>query len=390
MTVTDRLHRVLAGKYLIEAFIGAGGMGLVYAASHRLTRERVAVKFLRRELLEDAESTRRFITEAQTVARLKHPNIVRLMDLDTDPEWGLYMVLELLHGESLEELLQREGSLPFEQAYSLLRPIMKALGHAHAHELIHRDVKPANIYLHREDDGTLTPKLLDFGLVRSLSIGGGLNTRTGQVMGTPGHMSPEQARGERGLSPATDIWSMGVTLYRALAGVEPFERSSRDATVLAVVSGSYVALPQRCPQLPAAARLQRVLERALQPDPAARVANMQGLIESFDAVRRGEDGAGAAAAPVALSGKLDALLHGRAAQLTLLVLLALALSVLGSLIWLRVQGRPGRRPAATAPSRAAEQALPAPFVPPAPLPPTESPPATPPAAGSGAEVLPAL
>src|ERR1700742_4850961 len=107
MSVTDRLQKVLAGKYRIDGFLGAGGMGLVYAASHRLTHERVAVKFLRSELLEDEESTRRFVTEAQTVARLRHPNIVRLMDLDTDPDYGLYMVLELLHGESLEERLQR-------------------------------------------------------------------------------------------------------------------------------------------------------------------------------------------------------------------------------------------------------------------------------------------
>jgi serine/threonine-protein kinase len=334
MPIANRLHKVLAGKYLVEAFIGAGGMGLVYAATHRMTQERVAVKFLRKELLEDAESTRRFIQEARAVARLRHPNIVRLMDLDVDPEYGLYMVLELLHGESLEERLQREHTLTVAEAHALLRPIMEALGHAHSQQLIHRDVKPANIFLHREADGRITPKLLDFGLVRSLATQGGLHTVSGQVVGTPPHMSPEQARGEKGLQPATDVWSMAVTLYRCLSGVGPFERSSQDGTVLAVMRAQYRPLDERCPQLKGAKALQRVLQSAFTLDPKRRTPNMASLIEQLDA-------------SVVQRQRLSRLAPAKWSPLTRLSVVALTAVVLGaagSFLWQRSHQRQAMQP----------------------------------------------
>jgi serine/threonine protein kinase len=344
MPIASRLHKVLAGKYLVETFIGAGGMGLVYAATHRMTQERVAVKFLRKELVEDAASTRRFIQEARAVARLRHPNIVRLMDLDVDAEFGMYMVLELLHGESLEERLQREHTLSVAQAYALLRPIMEALGHAHAQQLIHRDVKPANIFLHRESDGRITPKLLDFGLVRSLGNQAGRNTVSGQVLGTPPHMSPEQARGEKDLQPASDVWAMAVTLYRCLSGVGPFERSSHDGTVIAVMRAEYQPLNVRCPALQGAAALQRVLTGAFVLDPARRTPNMARLIEQLDA----------SVAPRGRFRLLTAARRSPFARLLLIGLLALVLGAAGSFVWLRSQQ------ARVAP---AGRTLPAPFVP---------------------------
>jgi serine/threonine-protein kinase len=318
-------------------------MGLVYAASHRMTHERVAVKFLRKELLQDDESTRRFVQEARAVARLRHRNIVRLMDLDTDPEHGMYMVLELLHGESLEERLQRDRTLSLVQTHALLRPIMEALDHAHAERLIHRDVKPANIFLHQEADGRLTPKLLDFGLVRSMSIQSGLNTRSGQAIGTPAHMSPEQARGEKGLQPATDVWSMAVTLYRCLSGVGPFERSSQDGTVVAVMGGQYMPLDRRCPTLPNAVGVQAVLAGAFAVDPSARTPDMSSLIEQLDAIVEHKDRMIVLAPPRPQRSPWGSLW-----RLALVAITALAIGAAGSFYWLQHHLRP--QPAAFVPA----------------------------------------
>ena len=280
MGISARLQHVLAGKYRVESFVGAGGVGLVYAATDLRSQERVAVKFLRSELASQPELTRRFIKEAEAVAQLEHPNAVRLIALDKDPKYGLYMVLELLSGESLEVHLARVKRLPLEQACEWLLPIMDMLEHAHAQGLLHRDIKPANIFLHEPSasaNGHIVPKLLDFGLVRVMSDTQGLNTKTGQVLGTPAHMSPEQARGIKGLSASSDVWALAVVLYRCLSGVEPFDRGGINSTVLAVIRGEYRPLDEICPELPAAKALGEVLGRALRVNPKARTQSISQL-----------------------------------------------------------------------------------------------------------------
>jgi serine/threonine-protein kinase len=286
MGITDRLNTLLAGKYLIEDFIGAGGMGLVYAASHQLTRERVAVKFLRSELMDDPDVTRRFLKEARTVAQLKHRNAVRLMDLDTDPKYGMYMVFELLQGESLETYLAGVQRLPLALACEWLLPIMDVVHMAHTRNVLHRDIKPPNIFLHRERDGSITPKLLDFGLVRVMDGKSMINTRSGQVLGTPTHMSPEQTEGKRELGPSSDVWSMAVVWQRCLSGIEPFQRATIDATLLAVVSGDYKPLTETCPALPGAAALADVLAGALRADPQLRTQSMLELSTQLQVAAR--------------------------------------------------------------------------------------------------------
>jgi serine/threonine protein kinase len=277
MSIRARLNHILAGKYRIDAFVGAGGMGLVYAASHRVTEQSVAVKFLRRELADQPELTRRFLKEAQIVARLHHPNAVKLMELGDDPDYGPYMVLELLRGESLETQLSRVHSLTLEQACAWLLPIMDMLEHAHAHAVLHRDIKPANIFLHEAGPGRIVPKLLDFGLGRVMNEQLGLGTKTGQMLGTPAHMSPEQASGAKGLKAASDVWSMATVWYRCLSGREAFERGTADATLVAVVNGEYKRLVTVCPQLPRARALSKVLDKALCVDPNARTQSIATL-----------------------------------------------------------------------------------------------------------------
>ena len=277
MGISARLQYVLAGRYRIDAFVGAGSVGLVYAATELASGDRVAVKFLRSELASLPELTRRFIMEAEAVAQLEHPNAVKLIALDRDPRYGLYMVLPLLAGESLELHLQRVKRISIERTCEWLLPIMNMLEHAHARGLLHRDIKPANIFLHESEPGQIVPVLLDFGLVRVIGDQEGLNTKTGQVLGTPAHMSPEQARGIKGMGPTSDVWSMAVVLYRCLSGSEPFDRGSVNGTVLAVVRGEYRPLADLCPDLPRAAALGDVLSRALRVDPKKRTQNMAQL-----------------------------------------------------------------------------------------------------------------
>jgi serine/threonine-protein kinase len=281
MKNAERLNKTLAGKYTIESLIGSGGMGVVYAATHRLTRERVAVKFLRDEEMHDIELKRRFIKEAQAAANLRHPNVVRLIDLDEDPDYGMYMVLELLSGEALSELLTRVERLPLGELCEILFPIMHALGAAHDRGILHRDIKPANIFLHREPDGRVVPKLLDFGIVRMLPLVSAMLTRTGEILGTPDYMSPEQAYGEKLLGPPTDVWAMAVVAYRAVCGVAPFARDNLEATMLDVASGTYSPLDERCPELPYAAALQGVIGRALTREVRRRTPSMPVLMREL-------------------------------------------------------------------------------------------------------------
>jgi serine/threonine-protein kinase len=284
MKRAERLHTTLAGKYQIERVIGTGGIGVVYAATHRLTREQVAVKFLREENLHDADLKRRFIKEAQAAANLRHPNVVRLIDLDEDADHGLYMVLELLSGETLQELLARERRIALPALCEMLFPILHAVAAAHEHGVLHRDLKPANIFVHRDPRGRLVPKLLDFGIARVFRATSSMPTRTGDVLGTPDHMSPEQAYGDKSLGPTTDVWSMGVVVYRALAGVGPFARKDVVATMMDVASAKYEPLEVAYPELPDAAALQAVIGRALTLDPARRTPDMLTFMSELAAV----------------------------------------------------------------------------------------------------------
>jgi serine/threonine protein kinase len=291
MKNAERLNKVLAGKYTIESLIGSGGMGVVYAATHRLTRERVAVKFLRDEEMHDLELKRRFVKEAQAAANLRHPNVVRLIDLDEDPEYGMYMVLELLSGEPLSELLIRVERVPLTELCEILFPIMHALGAAHDRGILHRDIKPANIFLHREPDGRLVPKLLDFGIARMLPMISAMLTRTGEILGTPDYMSPEQAYGDKLLGPPTDVWAMAVVAYRALCGVAPFARDNLEATMLDVASATYTPIDERCPELPGAAALQGVIGRALTLEVRRRTPSMPALMSELAEVANVDAGA---------------------------------------------------------------------------------------------------
>jgi serine/threonine-protein kinase len=212
---------VLDDKYRIVRLLGQGGMGDVYEAEHARIGRRVAIKVLNEVAARDAELVQRFEREAQAAARIGSGHIVDVLDLGSMPSGERFMVMELLEGESLQERLEREGRLEPAAIFRVAVELLEALELAHAAGIVHRDLKPHNVYLLRERDGRADfVKILDFGVSKFRSGGDAAMqmTRTGAMLGTPYYMSPEQARGARDIDHRADLFSVGVILFKAIAG----------------------------------------------------------------------------------------------------------------------------------------------------------------------------
>jgi serine/threonine-protein kinase len=281
LTPQERIGTTLDGKYRIEKILGIGGMGAVYAGTHTITGRRVAVKILHPEHATSADVMERFFREARTASEIKHPNVVDVLDMGTDPDdKTVFLVLELLEGESLARRLKRETKLHYAQAAEVLLPVMRALAFAHGRRVVHRDLKPDNIFIGAEPAGGTVTKLLDFGIAKALDRNESRMTQTGFVLGTPAYMSPEQAAGNPDdITPASDIWSMGVVWYECLTGEMPFEGNSPTATLIAIANGRYHHLRRRMPDLPLA--IAHAVDKALAKDPARRHADMDAFIQSL-------------------------------------------------------------------------------------------------------------
>jgi len=235
--------QVIAGRYRLERLVGEGGMGLVYSATHTITRKSVALKFLK---VTGDEHVRRFLREARIAGTVRHPNIVEVHDILQLPGGGApVMVMDLLRGESLAQRLEREQRVPLHELTAILLPVVSALGSAHALGIIHRDLKPENIFLTRGSAGGKDGvKVLDFGIAKLTAQEGDAAssgiTHTGAVMGTPYYMAPEQVFGEKAIDHRADIWALGVILYECVSGRKPIGGSSLTAsssTVLISVIG---------------------------------------------------------------------------------------------------------------------------------------------------------
>jgi serine/threonine-protein kinase len=275
----ERIGTVLADKYRLDRILGRGGMGVVMAGVHTWTDRPVAVKLLAPELTEDGEVVSRFLREARTAAKLKHPNVVDVLDMGTSSDGAVFMVLELLEGESLFELLEREKQLAPARALSLLLPVIDALAFAHDQEIVHRDVKPENVFLSVDARGRVVPKLLDFGIAKVRDADRTRATQTGTVIGTPYYMSPEQARGAKDLGPASDVWAAGVVLYECLSGALPFEAETATAVLAAILTTDPRPLAQRIPDAPPT--LVRVIDRALARDVDDRFGSARVFLQAL-------------------------------------------------------------------------------------------------------------
>jgi tRNA A-37 threonylcarbamoyl transferase component Bud32 len=214
------------GQYHLRRRIGSGGMGEVYLAEHQLLKRPCALKLIRTAYVSDPVALERFEREVRITATLSHPNTVEIYDYGRTEDGTYYYVMEYLPGLSLEQLVRRHGPLPPGRVVYLLRQVCLALGEAHAAGLIHRDIKPSNIFAARRGGMDDVGKLLDFGLVRLSALGKPPRlSETGQIMGTPLFMSPEQATGHPGVDGRSDLYSLGAVAYYLLTGRPPFEGS---------------------------------------------------------------------------------------------------------------------------------------------------------------------
>jgi predicted Ser/Thr protein kinase len=259
---------VLAERYEILELVGSGGMSNVFKAHDRLLERNVALKVLHPHYGEDEEYVQRFRHEARAVAQLSHPNIVTVIDRG-EADGHQFIVFEFVDGENLKELVQRTGALPARRAVELGIAIADALAFAHEHELVHRDVKPQNVLLNGEGEAKVT----DFGIARSLDVEHGV-TQTGTVLGTSNYLSPEQASG-KSVTPATDVYSLGIVLYELLTGDVPFPGENFVAVAMKHLNEPAPDVLERRPDVPI--RLAATIDRALAKDPEERFPSMGAL-----------------------------------------------------------------------------------------------------------------
>lgn len=276
-----RIGTVLGGKYRIVRKLGEGGMGAVYAGVQEPLGRKVAVKVLLPVLARDATLVGRFQREAELAASLGHPNIVQVTDFGVD-DGSAFLVMDLLDGESLGSALERETALAPSRVCFIAAQVLSALEAAHARGVVHRDLKPDNIYLTSVSGVADLVKLLDFGIAR-LTEGDGDQkmTATGQVLGTPAYMSPEQARGKP-VDARSDLYALGVVMYEALSGRMPVNGSNYHELMFAIVGETPTPLAQLVPGLDPT--LVAVVERAMAKDPNARYASAAEMRAALDAL----------------------------------------------------------------------------------------------------------
>jgi serine/threonine-protein kinase len=263
------------GKYNITAKIGQGAMGEVYKAHDPILNRFVAIKTMTGAIGADDELRKRFLREAQSAARLNHPNIITLFDFGED-QGKIYMAMELLEGNDLKDLISNQSITQLEDKLGFMEQICDGLAFAHMQDVVHRDLKPANI--HVQPNGQI--KIMDFGLAR---LGTSEMTRTGMVMGTPHYMSPEQVKGKRA-DARSDIFSLGAVFYELLTGRKPFDAESLHAVLFQVMEHQPEDVRHWSPEVPNI--LVQVVDKALAKDPEQRYANAGEMREALRLVRQ--------------------------------------------------------------------------------------------------------
>jgi serine/threonine-protein kinase len=268
------------GQYRLITPLGAGGMGEVYLAEHRMLKRPCAVKLIRPEQAGNPQVLARFEREVQMTARLSHWNTIEIYDYGRTDDGTFFYVMEYLPGLNLEELLERHGPLPAERVVHLLRQTCQALREAHAIGLIHRDIKPGNIFVAQRGGLYDVAKLLDFGLVKPVAeLPSARLTQEGGISGTPLFMSPEQARGRTDLDARSDIYSLGAVAYTLLSGRPPFERTNPMEVIIAHARDDVVPPSQQQPDVPA--DLERIVLRCLAKRPEDRFQDAESLEQAL-------------------------------------------------------------------------------------------------------------
>ena len=260
----QRIGMTIAGRYLVEAPIGEGGMATVYSARHKLVDRACAVKIMNAALAKNEVIRERFRREAKAAQKLAHPNIIEIFDQGELPDGSLYLVMELLEGETLADVVVR-GKMTLERALPIAIQIARALARAHDLEVIHRDLKPENVFLAHFDDVKDEVKLLDFGIARSMQDA--RLTGAGEVFGTPQYMAPERIT-SIDAGPAADLYALGVMLYEMLSGQLPFEAPDVASFFVKHLKEKPKPLREREPSVPDP--LERLVMDMMAKDPKDR------------------------------------------------------------------------------------------------------------------------
>jgi eukaryotic-like serine/threonine-protein kinase len=260
---------ILSRRYRLKQELGRGGMGAVYAAEPIDGGTLVAVKILHAHFLGDVQVLQRFMEEGRTCMRLKHPNILHVHECNTAEDGSPYLVMDLLEGVPLSAYTRNGGRVSMAHAVPILHGMLAGLEAAHTQGVVHRDLKPGNVFLAREPQGLFAVKLLDFGIAKVMDVAGGMGnkTKTGMLLGTPAYMSPEQIKSAKDVDSRADLWSAGVMFYEMLTGRTAFPAPTEYARLSAVLQYDPEPIETIDPEL---SILGPFLARALKKDPAER------------------------------------------------------------------------------------------------------------------------
>jgi serine/threonine protein kinase len=286
------IGEVLDGRYKILRKLGEGGMGEVYAAEHVHIEKRFAIKLLRPEIVSNQEAVQRFRQEARSSSSIGHRNIIAIEDFGQMADGRIYMCMELLNGAALNDLIQTPQ--PIDRMLNILIQTGHGLAAAHAKGIIHRDMKPENIFVTIDANNADVPKLLDFGIAKVAGNDGQNNlTRTGTIFGTPFYMAPEQALGNP-VDARTDIYAVGVIMYEVFAGSLPFQGESFMGILTQHITTEPEPVAQRAANAhrPMPPGLAEIITRCMQKNPAQRFSTMDELVNALVQIYRGVAGAG--------------------------------------------------------------------------------------------------
>jgi len=269
-------ERVRLGERLTR-----GGMGSVWEGEHLTLQAKVAVKLIALERQDDPSAIARFMSEASAAAQVRSPHVVQTFDHGVTEDGVPFIVMEMLHGETLRERLMRRGAMSPEAAALMIRQLGKALQAAHARHIVHRDIKPDNIFFveQENDDDEVFIKVLDFGLAKRLDLSYGPNTSIGTLVGTPSYMSPEQALSNAELDHRADLWGMAVVAFHALTGEVPFAGETIGSLCVAIAASEYTPATELRPALPKT--IDAIFARAFDADIDARYQRASDVARAF-------------------------------------------------------------------------------------------------------------
>jgi serine/threonine protein kinase len=271
---------VVADKYVVEDVLGSGAMGFVMSATHKLIGQKVAIKFVKAAYVQSEDALARFKREARALVAVQSENVVRVFDYGTLPDETPYLVMEYLRGRDLQKELRARGRIPLEEAAEIVVQACEGLAAVHARGIVHRDIKPANLFLTQRANGKRLVKIVDFGISKAPKThdDDDLPITKGSI-GSPHYMSPEQLRNSLAVDARSDVWSLGVTLYRALTGELPFGGESVASLLAAVVSEEPRRLRQGRPELPA--EVEAIVTKCLEKNAENRFASAEELADAL-------------------------------------------------------------------------------------------------------------